>query len=498
MHGRICKLSAWMLTVAAAWGLSVPAVGQDGPMQPTSPNSYNSTTDGYRTPPATPPASQNEFVSNNNGQDADLALRVAELEKALQKMHEKAAADKAKAAGKPSVSVGGRIQWDTAGFSQNAQSLSQAGDMLNGTEFRRARLCVKGEAFNVVDYKFQVDFADSPTAFKDVYMTIKELPYVGHIRFGNFYECYGLDTQTSSNYITFMERSVISPAGGIGDRKPGIMVFNWNEAETMTWWLGGYAWQAVNPYDAFPAGTSYDDNGGYALDARATFLPWYDEATEGRGLLHLGMNYTYREIATLKPGTAPTVNRYRIAQRPDAHLANYVVDTSNITTFANADGINAFSPEVAFVYGPFSVQAEYEWAYVHQTGVGTAPFDGGYIFVSYFLTGENRVYERKEGVFGRVKPYENFFRVRTEDCNICTGKGAWELAYRVDYLNLNTLAPGAGRVVNHTFGINWYLSPYTRLMLNYVHSETNGRTVAAALPGTGVADILETRCQVDF
>ncbi len=133
-----------------------------------------------------------------------------------------------------------------------------------------------------------------------------------------------------------------------------------------------------------------------------------------------------------------------------------------------------------------------------RTGVGTAPFDGGYIFVSYFLTGENRVYERKEGVFGRVKPYENFFRVRTEDCNICTGKGAWELAYRVDYLNLNTLAPGAGRVVNHTFGINWYLSPYTRLMLNYVHSETTDRTVAAALPGRGVADILETRCQVDF
>ncbi len=243
-------------------------------------------------------------------------------------MHEKAAADKAKAAGKPSVSVGGRIQWDTAAFSQNAQSLSQAGDMLNGTEFRRARLCVKGEAFNVVDYKFQVDFADSPTAFKDVYMTIKELPYVGHVRFGNFYECYGLDTQTSSNYITFMERSVISPAGGIGDRKPGVMVFNWNEAETMTWWLGGYAWQSVNPYNAFPKDTSYDDNGGYAFDARTTWLPWYDEATEGRGLLHLGMNYTYREIATLKPGTAPTVNRYRIAQRPDAHLANYVVDTS--------------------------------------------------------------------------------------------------------------------------------------------------------------------------
>jgi phosphate-selective porin OprO and OprP len=209
--------------------------------------------------------------------------------------------------------------------------------------------------------------------------------------------------------------------------------------------------------------------------------------------LHTGISYSYREIATVTSGT-----RYQVRQRPDAHLAKYVVDTGNITTFANANRINSLNPEMAFVYGPFSVQSEYEWAYVNTTNAGSAPFDGGYIYVSYFLTGENRVYNRREAVFYRIKPFENFFRVRDEDGCVRTGKGAWELAYRVDYLNLNTMAPGAGRMVDNTIGVNWYLTAYARLMLNYVHSEVTDRVVAGKLPGRAICDVIETRVQFDF
>ena len=63
-------------------------------------------------------------------------------------------------------------------------------------------------------------------------------------------------------------------------------------------------------------------------------------------------------------------------------------------------------------------------------------FYGGYAFVSYFLTGENRPYNRKMGVFDRVKPYEDFFRVRDCDGNVSTGHGAWELAYRFSYIDM--------------------------------------------------------------
>ena len=56
--------------------------------------------------------------------------------------------------------------------------------------------------------------------------------------------------------------------------------------------------------------------------------------------------------------------------------------------------------------------------------------------MSYFLTGENRPYNRKMGVFDRVKPYEDFFRVRTCDGNVATGRGAWEVAYRFSYIDM--------------------------------------------------------------
>ena len=473
MHVRTEHWPAWMLAIVIACGTTA-ARGQE------------------LVAPSTP-----YYTNYEAADDANLAARVAELENALKKMDAKAKAAKAKAAKKPSVTVGGRIHWDTATFSQDAESLSQAGDMINGNEFRRVRLFAKGNISEVIDYIVQLDFAPlsaaaSAVGFRDVYMTIKELPYAGNIRFGQFFECYGLENQTSSNYITFMERSVIGPAGGIGGRKPGIMLFNCNDAETVTWWIGGFAWEAPGQqFSDFPgSNASFDDNGGYALDARATYLPWYDEATEGRGLLHMGIGCTHRSVATVTSGT-----RYQVRQRPDSHLANYVVATGNI---ADAERINALNPELAFVYGPFSIQSEYEWAFVETTASGTAPFDGGYIYVSYFLTGENRGYNRRKAVFGRVKPYENFFRVRDEDGYIHTGKGAWELAYRVDYLNLNQLVDGAGRVVDQTLGINWYLSPYARLMLNYVHSETTDRVVQGALPGRAVADIIETRVQVDF
>ena len=493
MHGCTHKWLAWTLAVAVGCGITGLSKAQENPSA-----GYSMAGDDSRAAPAqNSQPGQNLLISNNeySAADQDLASEVAKLKADLQKIKDKEAADKKKAGEKPSVVFGGRIQWDTAAFSQNAESVSQAGDMLNGTEFRRVRLFAKGEAFDVVDYKLQVDFANpSGYAFRDVYAEIKELPCVGHVRFGQFYECWGLEQQTSSNNITFMERSVIAPVAGIGDRKPGVMAWDYNEAETMTWWVGGFAWAAPDTQNgAYPLGTTYDD-GGYALDMRATYLPWYDEATEGRGLLHTGINYSYRSIATQ---TGNNVSSYRIRQRPDSHLANYVVDTGT-APMAFANRINSILPEMAFVYGPFSVQAEYEWSWVNFTNDGVRPFDGGYIYASYFLTGENRKYNRKEAIFDRVKPFTNFFRVRTEDGCVETGKGAWEVAYRVDYLNLNTLVGGAGRVTDQTLGLNWYLNPYTRMMLNYVHSETTDYAPAGKLPGRAIADIVETRVQIDF
>jgi phosphate-selective porin OprO/OprP len=424
----------------------------------------------------------------------DLQARVADLEAALKKAADKEAESKKKAEGMPSVKVGGRIHLDTAMFGQGPASLSPVtgyGDVKDGTEFRRARIGVSGDAFYVVDYKFEMDFADTDlgnggkliqsTAFKDVYLGIHELPVLGNIRAGHFKEPFGLEQLESTNFLTFMERSVNDDGAFVPGRRLGIMAFDNYLEERGTWAIGYFASEMVN--DAEPPVSNIDE-GNNAVTMRGTFLPWYDEGSGGRGLIHTGIAYSYRHTPD---------NTYRFRSRPEAHLGPYVVDTHNITL---APEVQEIGLELAGVYGPLSVQAEYFNVWVPRTGIGTAYLNGAYAYVSYFLTGENRNYSRTKGTFDRVRPFTNFFRVRTND-GVETGWGAWEVGYRYSYIDLVDLDAGVnGGIANdHTLGVNWYMNPHTRLMFNYVlcHS-TNDYGVK---PLTDMS-VYEMRFQIDF
>jgi len=425
------------------------------------------------------------LASYNLAEKSSLADDVAMLKAELRKIKDKEAAAKKKAADKPSVKVGGRIMWDWAAFNQNAASYAQIGDQQDGTEFRRARIFVKGNAFHVIDYKAEYDFADTntvggttiqSTAFKDVYIAVKELPLLGHVRVGHFKEPVGLEQLTSSKYITFMERSLADENGFVPGRNSGVMAHdNW-AGENGTWAIGGF----VSDMTSEPP-TFRDDDGGLALTMRGTYLPWYDEATDGCGPCHIGAAYSYRDTPN---------DTVRFRQRPECHLADYIVNTGNIT---DVPYWQLLGLETAFVYGPFSAQAEWFQSFVHRDAATDLNFGGGYVYLSYFLTGEHRNYKRSSGAFDRIKPHENFFRVRTQDGNICTGKGAWELAYRWSYIDLNDAGIEGGRAFDHTIGVNWYLNPYTRVMFNYVNS-----TLADAVAEKGNMSIFEMRAQIDF
>lgn len=415
---------------------------------------------------------------------ADWESWKAEIDAKLKKIADKEAAAKKKAAGKPSVKVGGRIYADWTGYTQNPGSFAQIGNQQNGFRFDTVRLFAKGSAFHVMEYKVQFDFAGTQTdgtgkklqaaTFKDVYIAVKELPFVGHVKVGHYKEPFSLDQLTSSRFITFMERSladVFAPG-----RNVGVMAYNTLADENVTWGIGAFISEIGDEPPVYR-----NDNGGTALTARCTWTPWYDEATNGRGLFHIGASYSHRDIAD---GTV----RYR--RKPEADLGSYVVDTGNIT---DTRDVQLIGLEAAFVYGPFRIQSEYMKSYVTRTGFANPDFNGTYVQLSYILTGEQRKYKRSNGTFSdRVIPYENFFRVR--DCEGCIqmGKGAWELAYRASYLDLNSAGVSGGNVTDHTLGLNWYLSPYARWMFNYVNSDLRRFGI------TGNMSIFETRFQIDF
>ena len=477
MHGRISKLSVWALSVAAAWALGATAYGDEGPRPSTYPTSYSTPSDGHYYSSATTGENEGTYrvVSDGgNGEAADLDTRLSEIEKALKKIDDKAKADKKKAAGKMSVTPMGRIHIDAAAFDQDAIDKARF-DEQNGVELRRARLGLKGEGFNVIKYKIEWDFAGKDRArAKDVYFEITELPWLQNIQIGHFKEPFSLDELTSSNYITFMERNLASEVMA-PKRHIGVMAHGYTSMQYATYAIGCFAEHNDD------GGPVQNDNMGASATMRGTWLPWYDEATEGRGLLHLGVAYSYRDAYD---------DEYEIAFRPECHLAH-----ENTMLLTDVSERNLLGTELALVYGPLSFQAEYYVNYINRYAHDDCKTQGAYGYVSYFLTGENRAYDRHRGVFTRVKPYENFFRVRDENGTVYTGRGAWELKYRYSWLDAYDHGLlGFDYAGDHTIGVNWYLTPYTRFMLEYIHSGINQNQGA----GVGDLNIVQMRAQIDF
>jgi phosphate-selective porin OprO/OprP len=138
--------------------------------------------------------------------------------------------------------------------------------------------------------------------------------------------------------------------------------------------------------------------------------------------------------------------------------------------------------EFLYIRGPWSFQAEYGWNFLNNAQVGAKSvqnyeFNGGYLQLSYMLTGEYRHYDKKWGTLSRYYlggdgPYENAFLVRDALGDLCCGRGAWELALRYSYVNLNSdlgsTDPVRGGIANGTtVALNWYLNTNLSVMTDW-------------------------------
>jgi phosphate-selective porin OprO/OprP len=358
----------------------------------------------------------------------------------------------------------GRIMNDWAVFSADSDTEAFFNENFgSGTEFRRARLGLGGTIYDVLDFKAEYDFADGDADFKDMYVGLRKLPVIGHIKVGHKKEPFSLEDQTSSKYITFMERAL--PTVFAPGYNTGVLFHNVELDGRLFWGVGGF-----RETDDFGEGFGEEDE--YNITARVTGLPWYEQ--EGGRLLHLGISYSH------KFGDGDEGATVRFRQRPEAHLSPVrFVDTTDIPT----DGVDLVTPEAALVFGPFSAQGEYFHASVDRVNGSDVDFDGFYLFVSYFLTGEHRSYSKTKGAFDRVKPKKNFGLGKER------GWGAWEIAARYSNLDLTDGSISGGELHDFTLGVNWYLYPNARIMGNYIFAD---------LDDVGETSIFQMRFQVDW
>lgn len=329
--------------------------------------------------------------------------------------------------------IDGFVQAD-AGFISDDDNA----DLADSTTIKRARLGVKGTIDRDWHYRVLTDFGNDDFQLMDGFLAYKGIKNLT-IKAGQFKEFYSLEQLTAAKYWTFAEKASLAALtpkrslglGAIYHYKHGLI-------------SAGVFGENVNK--------NRNDDEGYGITARATYAPRFGDSA----MLHLGLSATYRHVDQ-ESGAVQFKNP------GENTLTSAFVNTGKIT---NADDVSSITPELAVNLGSFGVQAEYINTHVSRETSGDLDFSAYYVEASYFLTGEKRNYNKKKGVFGKVKPKHNF---KLGD----KGLGAWQIAYRYSSIDLNDRDILGGEMDNHTLGVNWQPNPFIRMSGNVIFIDTD-------------------------
>lgn len=350
--------------------------------------------------------------------------------------------------------LGGRIQMDAATYSEDQSRQN------DGTELRRVRLFAQGRMWHDWKYKLQYEFTGNGiNGIQDAY-----IDYLGYkpvsIKLGHFKEAFSLQNMTSSKYVPFTERALLSAfAPG---RNIGIQVATKGDNWTLAAGLFGQGRD----------GASSDNDEGYGFASRGTYSPMLGDNTR----LHLGLGLGYRHTGS--------VDAVRFRERPESHVTNKrLLDTGNIDT----DSFTRIGLESALIHGPFSLEAEYNHLMLDRaiSGNPDLDFSGYYVQGTWFLTGESPSYKANKGSFSNISPRNIVGK---------GGLGAWQLALRFSSLDLSDEDVNGGEQKNFSVGLNWYTTPNIRFSANYVNVlEVKGGGSAGDEP-----DAFQVRAQIEF
>lgn len=391
-------------------------------------------------------------------------------------------------------------------------------DLNEGTNFRRGRIGFDGKLFKDFDYSIVYEFggsgAEDPGRLYEAQAT-----YVGlkpfRIRLGAFEPNIGLAAATSTSQMPLMERpSPAEVARGVaaGDSRVGLQVTAnglWGEGDTgiATRWLAAGALTGNNIATISSSGSAtaqpFDEQTG--IIGRLAFAPF--SSTDWQA--HLGINAQYSTQPNDAGAGANPRYPVQLRDRPELRLdGTRLVDTGAI----DAKSVQVLGAEAAFEVRNFLIESEYFRYEINRRLTGAARpsdpnFNGWYVQGSWVLTGESRPYNPIEGRFDAPKQNYNF--------NPSAGTwGAFELAARYSDLDLNYHDCGAGRPVPASpaacfdavrggeqkiwaVGLNWYLNPAIRFMLDYQHVDVNRFNTAGVQIGQ-TYDTLAGRAQLTF
>lgn len=333
----------------------------------------------------------------------------------------------------------GRIFWDTMWVDDDDGSNEES-----GTELRRARMGFQASFMKYFKAKLELDFATSvEPSWKDVWISYNNKNSLGKywLKFGQQHVPFGHATISSSKYMALMRRPLFGD-GPQRSRNVGV-AFRQESADSNRWFVhtGGFLESLPETDDEVNTDSGGEEAVFYAIRGGGT--PFYKD---DKHLLHIAGSYQWQN------NNGDTFNNIDNALL--THIGNG--DTLEADFGSNTDDINAFGVDVIGIWGPFHAIGEYVYWDVSDPD-GDADLHAWAVDAGWFLTGESMKY--KYGAFSGIGPKRAVGK---------GGWGAWQLAARIENMDLNdgaTIVGGEADVF--TAGINWYPVKNVRFMANW-------------------------------
>ena len=485
-----------LLAGASLLALSTPAFAQEAEDLSTTESTttpIDSLVDsGAEAAPAAPASTGDAVLDRLNALESrikQLEARNAELEQAAELNEGRLQSVETRAAKAAQFTWAPTIADTTGNFTFKPRGVVEADavafvereggyDYNNGTGLRRARIGLEGTAFKWWNYRVEVDFAGNAVNVTDAYIQYTKIPKT-IITLGQHKAPFGLESNNSDNYNTFLERGMFTNAfGNAGaERRIGISAaYAPKETVNLAVGLVGDN-ESISRSSGAPVTDTPDESWG--VNGRATWEPIFDTGK----ILHLGVSGFYR--TALKSGD--TQDAVRLSDRPNIRVDNGNIADSGVIT--GVESLRYFGAEAAAVFGPLTVAGEAGRIWLDRPSLPNEHFTGYYAYASYFLTGETRPF--RGGNFDRVRPFKELGK---------DGLGAFELAVRYDRLDLeNTpvLARAGNDANSFTLGLNWYFNPFAKLMFNWVRF-SGDNTPLDPIGTETEGDAFATRLHLDF
>lgn len=339
--------------------------------------------------------------------------------------------------GAGTLTLGANLAWDSVDFS-GADGFSDTRGL------RRGEVALSWKSTGRWDASLSYDFKSD--AWADTYLRLKLGPADGddwgRLKLGFMRVPLGMEASGSSRLLPMMETALPTQAL-LMSRRLGL---EWELARPQ-WYLR---------LAAFGDEDLDGNNPGTTAAARVLWTP----RTAPGDTLHLGFSGAIERPRGTTAASGESVSaRLRMRARPGAGLGSRRLIDSG--TLAEMDSIQRLGAELAWIKGPFWLQAEAMQLRASHDEARTAEGEGHYAMAGWVVTGESRSW--RDGHIRNLKPEGRW--------------GALELVMRHDRLRLHG-SVDEQRAETWTLGANWYLSEQFRLQLNRVDARNRSTGVA--------------------